>query len=60
FYKIIKKIKNIIPSIIPEVGFKCKQFGHWYGNGTMYGKQFLELQNNFSVYFLSLLFIIFY
>ena len=41
--KIIKKIKNIIPSIISEVGFKCKEFGHWYGNGTMYGKHIIAL-----------------
>ena len=34
--KIIKKIKNIIPSIISEVGFKCKEFCHWYGNGTIF------------------------
>ena len=41
--KIIKKIKNIIPSIISEVGFKCKEFGHWYGNGRMYGKHIIAL-----------------
>ncbi|MCL4380894.1 transposase, partial [Candidatus Marsarchaeota archaeon] len=41
--KTIKKIKNIIPSIIPEVGFKCKEFGHRYGNGTMYAKHVIAM-----------------
>ncbi len=41
--KIIKKIKNIIPSIISKVGFKYKEFGHWYGNGRMYGKHIIAL-----------------
>ena len=41
--KIIKKIKNIIPSIISKVGFKYKEFGHWYGNGRMYRKHIIAL-----------------
>ena len=41
--KIIKKIKNIIPSIISEVGFKCKEFCHWYENGRMYRKHIIAL-----------------
>ncbi len=49
--KIIKKIKNIIPSIISEVGFKCKEFGHWYGNGRIFGYKNAPIDSTYVLYY---------